>query len=130
MKPLHLIVVDDNSANRILPGLILRRLGHSVHECDSSAQALALLQATPAAFTHVLLDISMPALSGIEVCRRLRADARHQDLCIIAYTAHAMLHEQTAILDAGFDAMLIKPVRQADLLRALGLPPSATSPLR
>jgi CheY-like chemotaxis protein len=45
-----------------------------------------------------MLDISMPGMSGIELCRKLRAEPRWQDLHLIAYTAHAMSDEQETIL--------------------------------
>ena len=67
----------------------------------------------------VLLDISMPEMSGEEVCKRIRADARLAGLRVIAYTAHTMKDEQQQILAAGFDALLIKPINKAVLLETI-----------
>ena len=82
MNTRHVIVVDDNDTNRLLPGLFLRPLGYTVHECDSATQALAMLQDTVC--DVLLLDISMPTVSGLQLCLQLRADARFADMKIIA----------------------------------------------
>ncbi len=67
------LVVDDNATNRLLAATILRKLGWTVSEADSGEQAIALFPAL--APRLVLLDISMPGLSGEETCTRLRASA-------------------------------------------------------
>ena len=117
MTALKVIVVDDNHTNRLLPGLFLRPLGHEVHECDSATQALAMLQDT--ACDVLLLDISMPTVSGLQLCLQLRADARFADMKIIAYTAHAMPEEIQQLQDAGFNKVLLKPIRSHELMNAL-----------
>ena len=117
MNTRHVIVVDDNDTNRLLPGLFLRPLGYTVHECDSATQALAMLQDT--ACDVLLLDISMPTVSGLQLCLQLRADARFADMKIIAYTAHAMPEEIAQLETAGFNKILLKPIRSKDLLKAL-----------
>ena len=67
----------------------------------------------------MLLDISMPDMSGEEVCKQIRASDTLKDLHVIAYTAHTMKEEQDQILAAGFDALLIKPINKAVLLEML-----------
>jgi CheY-like chemotaxis protein len=124
MNSVQLLVVDDNPANRMLPGLLLRKDGYRVVACESGEEALAQLQRD--AFTHVLLDISLPHMSGMEVCRRARLQSAGEALRIIAYTAHAMPHE---IQEAGFDSVLVKPIRRQDLIEALAVPTSETDPV-
>jgi CheY-like chemotaxis protein len=119
MNTRHVIVVDDNETNRVLPGLFLRPLGYTVHECDSATQALAMLQDTLC--DVLLLDISMPTVSGLQLCLQLRADARFADMTIIAYTAHAMPEEIQQLQDAGFNKVLLKPIRSHELMDALGV---------
>jgi CheY-like chemotaxis protein len=114
MNTRHVIVVDDNDTNRLLPGLFLRPLGYTVHECDSATQALAMSQDTVC--DVLLLDISMPTVSGLQLCQQLRADQRYQHLKIIAYTAHAMPEEVQLWESSGFDKVLLKPIRKDDLL--------------
>lgn len=113
----HVMVVDDNESNRLLPGLFLRPLGYTVDECDSATQALTLLQHT--AYDVLLLDISMPTISGIDLCTQLRAEKRFDTLRIVAYTAHAMPEEIAYLEAVGFNKILLKPMRSNDLLKAL-----------
>ena len=114
---MKVLIVDDQEINRVLPRTHLERLGVSVVEADDGHAALARLAAEP--FDVVLLDISMPGLSGIDVCRRVRADPALRGL--IAYTAHAFQQTTDEIMAAGFDDLLLKPIRRDSLLRALGL---------
>lgn len=120
MNRTRLLVVDDNPANRMLPGLLLRREGCHIATCESGEQALELLQQST--YTHLLLDISLPRLSGVEVCRAARAQPAGHGLRIIAYTAHAMPQEIQELKEAGFDGVLVKPIRRQDLIDALLLP--------
>jgi CheY-like chemotaxis protein len=113
----QVIVVDDHDTNRLLPGLILRPLGYTVDECDSAAQALSLLHHKPC--DVLLLDISMPKVSGLELCLQLRADERYAPMKIIAYTAHAMPEEMAQLQGVGFSRVLLKPIRRHDLLQAM-----------
>src|SRR5574343_92857 len=64
------LVVDDNPTNRLVASTLLRKLGWTVSEADSGEAALA--KADGEAFRLVLLDISMPGLSGEATCARLR----------------------------------------------------------
>ena len=117
MTSLKVIVVDDNHTNRLLPGLFLRPLGHEVQECDSAEQAMAWL-----AHNHcdvVLLDISMPTVSGLQLCQQLRQEPQLRHLKIVAYTAHSMPADVQLLEAAGFDKILIKPIRSHELLSVL-----------
>jgi two-component system cell cycle response regulator DivK len=120
MNPAHLLVVDDNPANRMLPGLLLRKDGCRVTTCESGEEALERLQQEP--YTHLLLDISLPRISGTDVCRAARRRPGGSTIRIIAYTAHAMPQEIQELYDAGFDGVLVKPIRRQDLIDALAIP--------
>ena len=110
----QVVVIDDNATNRLLPGLFLRPLGYAVKECDGAKEALDWLKHNPC--DVILLDISMPNVSGLQLCQQLRADQRYQHLKIIAYTAHAMPEEVRLWESSGFDKVLLKPIRKDDLL--------------
>ncbi len=116
---MRVLIVDDHAANRQLPAAILRKLGCEIAEAESGEAALAHLALHDV--DCVLLDISMPGLSGEEVCERIRADPRLQRLKVIAYTAHAMQSDEARIMRAGFDHLLVKPISRAALLAAVGL---------
>lgn len=114
----HVLIVDDNLVNRKLATAMLKRRGWTSEETDSGERALALLEQR-ADFDYVLLDISMPGITGDEVCRRLRALEATRNLRIIAYTAHALESEKADIMSAGFDDIIIKPVSFEKLIEKL-----------
>ncbi len=115
-----ILVVDDDEINRKVAGLFLQRMGWKTDQAASAFEALEQLQQHD--YHCVLLDISMPGMSGIELCRKLRAEPRWQDLRLIAYTAHAMSDEQEAMLQAGFNAIVTKPLTRDSLVAALASP--------
>jgi CheY-like chemotaxis protein len=107
------LVVDDNPTNRLVAATLLRKLGWTVSEADSGEAALAKVGAE--AFRLVLLDISMPGLSGEDTCARLRQLQSAAPLHILAYTAHAFQEDLDRLLAAGFDAVLVKPINRQRL---------------
>jgi two-component system, chemotaxis family, chemotaxis protein CheY len=113
----RILVVDDNAINRKLATALLKKRGWASVEVDSGAAALEALVAGD--FDAVLLDIRMPGIDGEEVCRRIRADARWSDLCLVAYTAHALESEKQRFIDTGFDTVLIKPITMQNLVESL-----------
>lgn len=122
------LVVDDNSANRLLAARLLKRLGWEVEEAPGGVAALAILAETR--HDLMLLDINMPDLSGEEVCSIVRH--RGQAIRVLAYTAHAHASDLGRFLETGFDGLLLKPLTRVGLVEALvklGLapPPSPTS---
>lgn len=117
MSSRRVLIVDDHPVNRQLPAMLLRGTDWACDSAASGEEALAKLNAAP--YDVVLLDISMPDLSGDEVCRRIRADARFSKLRVIAYTAHAMEEARNSILAAGFDSLLTKPISKQTLFDAL-----------
>lgn len=102
------LVVDDHPTNRLLAATLLKKLGWTTVDTDNGASAIEL--AAAGGFRLVLLDISMPGLSGMETCQQLRALPNCNPLQIIAYTAHAFPEERSEILAAGFDDILVKPI--------------------
>ncbi len=111
------LVVDDIPSNRMVARAMLERQGWSVLMASDGREALDTL-----ATTHcdlVLLDISMPGMSGIEVCQSIRANPAIADLPVIAYTAHAQPEDRRNFIASGFDEVLIKPVSSEKLTRAV-----------
>lgn len=121
MKKLMVLVVDDNVVSRLLPSFILKPFDAQVQvfECESGAEALRMLEIHHV--THVLLDISMPNLDGIQVAQTIRGTSLSSELRLIAYTADAMMTDDRQLLSAGFDEVLLKPLKKESLLNALGL---------
>ncbi|POA96671.1 response regulator [Chromobacterium sinusclupearum] len=118
MQP-TILVVDDHEINRKVAAMFLKKQGWLVEQAESGFQALEMFQR--ALYDCVLLDISMPDMSGIEVCRQVRADPRMRGMRLVAYTAHAMADEQDEIMQSGFDAMVTKPLTAERLFEAVSL---------
>lgn len=118
MEPRKLLIVDDDEVNRMIAALYLRQTNWEIHQAENGMDALLKLHDRP--YQCILLDISMPDISGLELCQRIRADENWRSTRLVAYTAHALPDERNAILQAGFDAILTKPVMRADLLAAVG----------
>jgi CheY-like chemotaxis protein len=112
-----LLVVDDHPVNRSLIRVLLRGTDWTCDEAVSGQDGLEKLCAND--YDCVLLDISMPDMSGEEVCGMIRASEAMRELKVIAYTAHTMREEQQRIIAAGFDGLLIKPINRAALLAIL-----------
>ncbi len=111
------LVVDDDPFILRLCDAILDK--HRIaHICLSSSQK-ALDTNWGSDIRLVLLDIRMPQVSGMELCRALRQRMpRHTR--IVALTAQVMPDEHEAIFAEGFDQILMKPFREQDLLQLLG----------
>jgi CheY-like chemotaxis protein len=109
MDPAHrVLIIDDNAVNRRLAQILFEKLGWQVETLDSGAQAL--LHLATHGYEFILLDINMPGMNGLDVCRHIRADPRLREVRVIAYTAHVLQTEQQHFLASGFDDVLLKPL--------------------
>lgn len=108
------LVVDDNAAGRYAVSRMLRRVGYEVREAGTGTEALALAAERP---RLVLLDVHLPDLDGLEVCRRLRADPATRDLPILQMSASYVKGSDRARgLAGGADAYLVEPIEPEELL--------------
>jgi two-component system chemotaxis response regulator CheY len=111
-----LLVVDDDPFIRKLVVTTLQDVtGFQLTEAADGEEALARALADPPAV--VLLDVDMPRLDGIEVCRRLRADPATAAATIVILTAAHGDGVQEQAEAAGADLFLTKPFSPLQLLR-------------
>ena len=111
-------MAEENAPNRRIIGKLLSRMGHQAVLCHDGAEAVATWE--PGAFDCLLMDISMPKLSGIEALHEIRKQAGGADLTpVFAVTAHTMPDQVDSLLAEGFDGVLSKPIRTMDLRQAL-----------
>ncbi|MFP4483900.1 MAG: response regulator [Spirochaetota bacterium] len=113
------LVVEDERINQIVTKKLVENLGHQVTIAESAEEALDLLR--KARFDFVLMDVQLPDLTGDEAVRRIRAGDAGEDareLTVVAITGHAMEGDREALLSAGMDDYLAKPVT-ANQLREL-----------
>ena len=116
-----LLVVDDNRVSCLLPGFILLPFIEKIQVLESAqgSDALLILETHPV--SHVLLDISMPDLNGLQVAKAIGEKFKTRGMRVIAYTADARAKEDLELKTAGFDDVLLKPLKTEDLLRILNL---------
>jgi two-component system, sensor histidine kinase and response regulator len=109
MDPRIIINVDDNDPARYAKGRILSLAGFAVYDAANGSEAFSLIaQHNP---DLVLLDINLPDISGIEVCRRIKSAPGGGSVIVlqISATARAAPHA-TEALDSGADCYLAEPV--------------------
>jgi two-component system, sensor histidine kinase and response regulator len=119
LEHLHILLAEDHPVNQKVAVRMLQHQGHSVAVVADGRQALAELDAGE--FDVVLMDLQMPEMDGFEALRAIRDRETHtgRHVTVIALTAHAMQGDRERCLEAGFDGYLPKPIRQADLHKAL-----------
>jgi len=121
--PLILVVEDDRETREFYSD-VLARDGFVIDQAHNGYQALEkALQSSP---NLILTDIAVPGIDGIELCKRLRSDARTRAIPVLAITGYGDRHYPDRARIAGADRVLIKPCDAERLVREarrlLGLP--------
>ncbi len=116
-RPLHVLVVDDNSVNQLVARRLLDRSGCTVEVAPDGPSALEAVARSR--FDVVLMDVHMPGLDGLEATRRIRASERGPRLPIIAVSASAASEDVEQCRRAGMDDFLAKPLVHRRLIEAL-----------
>jgi signal transduction histidine kinase/DNA-binding NarL/FixJ family response regulator len=124
-KPTHILVVDDDEANRQYMLDLLHEVGLEATFAPSAVEALALMRNEK--FDCVISDIRMADCNGIEFCRELRKDPRFALIPMIASSASVYENDRETALAAGFNAFVPKPISESILFglfeSLLGLKP-------
>jgi DNA-binding response OmpR family regulator len=111
------LIADDDADHRELLTLALRRAGHHVVTADDATAAMTALRT--GGIDAALLDVRMPGESGIELCRRLRADPVTALLPVMLISADVNDQRILAALQAGADDYLTKPFHRTELCARL-----------
>ena len=112
-----ILVADDYPENRQLFTLYLRK-EYEVVTAASAEEVIEKLATVPV--DAALLDLNYQGgLTGFDIVRHIRADARLASLPTLALTAHASPEDRQRCLDAAFDDYLSKPVMKAEMLAAV-----------
>jgi len=117
MGPMKILVVDDDSAVREAVRRALQLEGYEVELAGDGADALERLAGPEGRPECVVLDVMMPRVDGLEVCRRLRAAGN--PVPVLMLTARDEVSDRVAGLDAGADDYLVKPFALEELLARL-----------
>jgi CheY-like chemotaxis protein/HPt (histidine-containing phosphotransfer) domain-containing protein len=107
----RVLVVDDNSVNRKVASRLLERSGFEVATAVHGGEAVE--QFRQGGWDMVLMDVQMPEMDGLEATRRIRELEREGSLPrtpILAVTAHTLDSDRKAVLEAGMDELVPKPI--------------------
>ena len=114
----HLLICEDDPVNQLVAELHLTALGLTVEIVSTGAAAVAA-----AARTHydlVMLDMRLPDMDGLDVCRAIRTqEGKHNHLPIVIWTASMAGVDHRLIADVGADAVLSKPFEMSALKQTL-----------
>jgi CheY-like chemotaxis protein len=118
---IRILLVEDNEVNQQVATELLQSVGAIVTIANHGGEAVKILTAGDQAppFDVVLMDLQMPEMDGHTAARLIRAQARLQNLPIIAMTAHALVEEHQRCLDAGMNDHVSKPIDPEALFSTL-----------
>ena len=119
LRPLHILLAEDNVVNQKVATSLLQRQGHAVQVAPNGAEALAAL--TRESFDLILMDLQMPVMNGYDATQAIRAREADTDghIPIVALTAHAMKGDRETCLKAGMDDYLGKPIHPMELVAVI-----------
>jgi DNA-binding response OmpR family regulator len=115
---IRVIVADDDSDIRALVAIAVRRAGLSLVDqlADGESALRSVREHRP---DVVVLDVSMPGMTGLDVCRGIRADPSIHGIRVLLLSAAVNDASRQAGLDAGADEYLIKPFSPRELIERL-----------
>lgn len=116
---MRILVVDDVPVNLKLSCRLLERLGFHADTAANGTDALAMLATTD--YDVIFMDILMPEMDGYETSHRIRLQQaqKSRQPWIVALTAHALVENRHACIEAGMDDFLTKPLRLSDMQTAI-----------
>lgn len=109
---MRILVVEDERRVASFISRALRENAYAVDVVENGEKALEMAGTT--AYDAILLDVRLPGLSGLQVCRELRDT--HKDVPILMLTARSLVEQRVEGLDAGADDYLTKPFAVAEML--------------
>ncbi len=107
-KRLHVLLVDDNPHVLKSLGMIFKALGWESAQAEDAEQAL--LQLEQQRFDLAILDLRMPGMDGISLCKIIRSNHKHKDTVIFIHSGYVDNHMQAEAEKSGANAVLYKPM--------------------
>ena len=112
-----LLIVEDNELNLKLFRDLLGANGYDTFETKEGIEAISLTRQTMPDL--IIMDIQLPEISGLDITRKIKADAEIRHIPVIAVTAFAMKDDEDKIMAAGCEAYLSKPIAIDDFLATI-----------
>jgi len=123
LPPLRVVHIEDNALNRSLVEAMFAAYPQvRLYSAETATEGLASVEATHP--DVALVDINLPDGSGLDLCRRLRAQPEFKHLPLIALSADALPDHIAKALQTGFNHYLVKPLQINRLLQILAALPS------
>ncbi|WP_414661717.1 PAS domain-containing hybrid sensor histidine kinase/response regulator [Horticoccus sp. 23ND18S-11] len=120
--PLAILLAEDNPVNQRVATLMLQRLGYRADIAANGREALEAVERQR--YDLILMDVQMPEMDGLQAAREIRARfPAGRRPRIVAMTANASTADRDECFAAGMDDFLTKPVRNADLRKAIQATP-------
>jgi two-component system phosphate regulon response regulator PhoB len=113
MAPSLLIVEDDDTIRETIREALFTE-GFEVAACADGQAALNLIQRQKPAYALVVLDLMLPGMSGLELCRRLRTEGNQTPILVVSARDHEM--DRVLGLEVGADDYLVKPFGMRELV--------------
>src|SRR5688500_7445530 len=104
----RILIAEDFPDVRNILGLLLTSSGHEIIEASDGQEAIE--KAVSDQPDIILMDMSMPVLSGWDATRKLKADPKTAHIPVIALTAHALKGDKERAWQAGCDGFITKPI--------------------
>ena len=126
--PAHVLIVDDERANRTLLEIMLEPAGYRLSSAQGGEEALAIIARDLPDL--VVLDVMMPGMNGYVVASRIKGDARTRSVRVLMLSSLDDRNSRTHGLGAGADGFLTKPVNRSELcelVRTLLLAPAVVA---
>lgn len=113
--PIRILVVDDNAQLRAATVRLVQGAGYVTAEAPDGTAALDLVRAFQPDL--LLLDVEMPGINGVEVCRRIKADASHTAPFVVLLSSSRIATEDQSLgLEQGADGYIARPIANRELL--------------
>ncbi|WP_136680310.1 response regulator [Neptunomonas sp. XY-337] len=113
----HVLVVDDSEINRLVAKTMLEKFGVAVTSASSGYEALEIYPQHD--FDLILMDISMPGISGVETFAQLQTLEAWQATPVIAFTAYAQDEDRRRYSEVGMAGFLEKPLERTQMLQTI-----------
>ena len=122
VRPLRILIAEDEALNVKFLEILLKKLGHSVKSVGNGMQVIEQLDI--ATYDLIFMDVQMPVMDGLEATRIIRKSHYHyKDIPIVAYTGYTMPRDKELFLAAGMDYFLGKPVEIDEIKMILDTTP-------
>lgn len=114
---MKILVIEDHPAQLKLAHHVLSAAGHDVNDAEAAEAALLAIKTDRPQL--ILLDLLLPDIDGLTLVRRLKADPETHDIHVVAVTSYPEAYPKAAVLAAGCDAYIVKPINTRELPRQL-----------